>query len=192
MQAVLRGGKGCLCEKRIVTQELKARTGLLGFEDPSTLTSAEILSLILKDMGKYELAEAMHRQTLAAIEKVLGPGYPSSLLSMDNLAQVWVGEASTRRQSRSIGRRWRQARRCLGVSILYTLVSVYCLAYFLGGQHRFNEAALLYQRACQGYSLVLGDDHPTMQACRRHYLENASLEAMARKTSNILNHTATD
>ncbi|KAF2818040.1 hypothetical protein CC86DRAFT_310088, partial [Ophiobolus disseminans] len=38
--------------------------------------------------GKYKEAEAMHRQTLALKEKVLGPEHPDTLTSMNNLASV--------------------------------------------------------------------------------------------------------
>lgn len=52
-----------------------------------------------------------------------------------------------------------------------TLLSVYCLAYFLAEQGLYVEATTLYQRAYKGYSTVLRDDHPTAPACWRHYLE---------------------
>jgi hypothetical protein len=52
-----------------------------------------------------------------------------------------------------------------------TLISVYCLAHSLAKQELYDEATTLYQRACDGYSVVLGDDHPTARACQRHYLE---------------------
>jgi hypothetical protein len=48
-------------------------------------------------------------------------------------------------------------------------VSVYCLANLLGNRHRYDESTTLYERACAGYSTVLGKDHPTTRACRRHY-----------------------
>jgi Tfp pilus assembly protein PilF len=46
------------------------------------------LALVLDSQGKYEEAEAMHRQTLATSEKVLGHEHPSTLTSMNNLAGV--------------------------------------------------------------------------------------------------------
>ena len=51
-----------------------------------------------------------------------------------------------------------------------TLTSVYCLAYLLHLQQRLSEAGPLYQRALTGYEKTLGSDHPTTQACRKHYL----------------------
>ena len=52
-----------------------------------------------------------------------------------------------------------------------TLLSVYCLAHSLAKQNSFVEATTLYQRACDGYSVVFKDDHPIVRACRRHYLD---------------------
>ena len=52
-----------------------------------------------------------------------------------------------------------------------TLTSAHCLAYLLAKQDRFDEATTLYQRACDGYSRVLGDDHPTTRRCQRRYLQ---------------------
>lgn len=52
-----------------------------------------------------------------------------------------------------------------------TLTSVYCLADLLAKQHMFEESLSLYKRACDGYSIVLGEHHPTTRACRQHYSE---------------------
>jgi hypothetical protein len=62
------------------------------------------LAAVLNSQGKHEEAEAMHRQTLAQREKVLGSEHPD------------------------------------------TLMSIYCLAYLLTRQHRYNEAFALYVR----------------------------------------------
>ncbi|KFZ20701.1 hypothetical protein V502_03050 [Pseudogymnoascus sp. VKM F-4520 (FW-2644)] len=55
----------------------------VGNEEASTLTSMNELGLALDDQGKYKEAEAMHRQTLALREKVLGKEYPDMLTSMN-------------------------------------------------------------------------------------------------------------
>jgi hypothetical protein len=57
----------------------------------------------------------------------------------------------------------------LGVDHPDTLTSVYCLAYLLASQHHYDEADLLYERACEGRERVLGDDHPSTRACLKHY-----------------------
>ncbi|KAF2190299.1 hypothetical protein K469DRAFT_560412, partial [Zopfia rhizophila CBS 207.26] len=50
-----------------------------------------------------------------------------------------------------------------------TLTSVYCLAYLLHQQRRYNDALPFYQRVYAGYQKTLGLDHPTAQACLDHF-----------------------
>jgi hypothetical protein len=58
----------------------------LGKEHPDTLTtSMNNLAAVLGDQGKYEEAERMLRQALAAREKVPGAEHPDALMSMSNL-----------------------------------------------------------------------------------------------------------
>jgi Tfp pilus assembly protein PilF len=44
--------------------------------------------LVLERQGKYEEAEAMHRQALRGYEKVLGPEHPDTLTSVNNVGLV--------------------------------------------------------------------------------------------------------
>ena len=46
------------------------------------------LTTVLRDQGKYEQAEEMHRQALRLRETVLGVEHPHTLSSIDNLATV--------------------------------------------------------------------------------------------------------
>jgi tetratricopeptide (TPR) repeat protein len=46
------------------------------------------LATVLRDQGKYEQAEEMHRQVLGLRETVLGKEHPDTLTSMYNLAMV--------------------------------------------------------------------------------------------------------
>ena len=43
---------------------------------------------MLERQGKYEEAEAMHRQALRGYEKVLGPEHPDTLTSVNNVGLV--------------------------------------------------------------------------------------------------------
>jgi hypothetical protein len=42
-----------------------------------------------------------------------------------------------------------------------TLTSIYCLAYLLQSQKKYDKAQALYQRATSGYQKILGTEHPT-------------------------------
>jgi len=50
-----------------------------------------------------------------------------------------------------------------------TLISVYCLAYLLQNKQEYEEASILYERACTSYKLSLGSEYPTTKACVNHY-----------------------
>ncbi|ENH99051.1 hypothetical protein COCC4DRAFT_154204, partial [Bipolaris maydis ATCC 48331] len=52
-----------------------------------------------------------------------------------------------------------------------TLSSVYCLAHMLATLCDYKESLNLYNRACDGYSVVLGEHHSTTRACRQHHSE---------------------
>jgi hypothetical protein len=58
----------------------------------STLTSINNLVGVLRDQGKYEQAEEIHRQVLRLRETVLGKEYPDTLTSMNNLALALSGQ----------------------------------------------------------------------------------------------------
>jgi hypothetical protein len=64
-----------------------------------------------------------------------------------------------------------------------TIKCVSSLAHLLESQGRYGEATALYQRACDGYSTILGDGHPRTRACRADYLDMlAKLDMKASKT----------
>lgn len=54
----------------------------------NTLNSFNNLGLILENLGKYEEAEAMHRQALKGYEKALGPEHLNTINSLNNIG--WV------------------------------------------------------------------------------------------------------
>jgi hypothetical protein len=64
------------------------RETVLGRERPDTLTSVSQLATVLSSQGRYDEAEAMHRQTLATREKVLGREHPDTLTSVYCLAYL--------------------------------------------------------------------------------------------------------
>src|SRR2546423_1842602 len=60
-----------------------------GRKPPSTLTSVNNLALVLRDQGKYEEAEQVHRRALEGYEKSLGREHPSTLTSVYCLAYLY-------------------------------------------------------------------------------------------------------
>jgi tetratricopeptide (TPR) repeat protein len=129
-------------------QVLRLKEVVLGKEHPDTLKSMGNLALVLSHQGKYEQAEEMDRQVLRLKKVVLGKEHPDTLKSMGNLALVLSHQGKEHPD---------------------TLMSIYHLAYLLSTRKRFSEADPLYQRALDGYGKSLAPDHPTVQACRKHY-----------------------
>src|SRR2546423_8339675 len=76
----------------IASNELGLCETMLGKEFPSTLTSINNLAAVLRDQGKYDLAEEMYRQGLRLCETILGQDHPSTLTSTSNLALVLRGQ----------------------------------------------------------------------------------------------------
>jgi hypothetical protein len=87
---------------------------------------------------------------------------------MNDLALVLDGRGKYKEAEAMSWQTLARREKVLGREHLDTLMSVYCLAYLLEGQCHFNETFALYQRACTGYSVVLGEDHPITRACRQH------------------------
>jgi hypothetical protein len=79
-----------------------------------------------------------------------------------------------------------------------TLTSIYCLAHLLAQLRCYSESLALYERACAGYHIVFGDNHPTTRICRQHYAtarvdatqnERTPVLAPATPGSNAVVHT---
>jgi tetratricopeptide (TPR) repeat protein len=111
----------------------------------------------------------MNRQTLARKEKVLGPEHPSTLTSMNNLANVLNRQGKYEEAEAMNRQTLARYEKVLGPEHLNTLTSVHCLAHLLAKQRRIDESLRLYRRASAGYNTTLGKDHPTTIACDQHY-----------------------
>lgn len=61
---------------------------LAGPKDLSTVTSLNNLAIVVREQGKYEEAEVMHREALSVRERVLGKEHRDTLTSMNDLAIV--------------------------------------------------------------------------------------------------------
>ena len=80
---------------------------MLDKEHPETLVSMNNLEGMLRDQGKYEQTEEMHRQTLGLKNMMIGEVHPSTLMSMNNLG-LMLSDQSKYKQA---GEMHRQAPR---------------------------------------------------------------------------------
>jgi hypothetical protein len=72
----------------MLRKAVRLRDKVLGAEHPSTLTSINILGLVLQARGKRGEAEEMYRRALEGREKTLGLDHPSTLGSVNKLGGV--------------------------------------------------------------------------------------------------------
>ena len=92
-------------------QSLSIRKEILGENDPDYATSLNNLAALYRSMGDYAKSEPLYKQALAIRKEVLGEKDPAYASSLNNLARCTTAWEITTRQSRSISRRWRSARK---------------------------------------------------------------------------------
>jgi tetratricopeptide (TPR) repeat protein len=147
--------------KELEVQVIELDKENLGADHPDTLNSvSDDLAGVLKNRGKYEEAEMMHRQALAQIEKTLGHEHPETLASMNNLAGVLKSqdkyEGAEMMYREILGLR----RKILGYEHPDTLVSMNNLAGVLESQGEYEEAEMMYREILVLREQILGSDHP--------------------------------
>ncbi|KAH8698463.1 hypothetical protein BGW36DRAFT_448418 [Talaromyces proteolyticus] len=110
--------------------------------------------------GKYEEAEAMHRQALTTCEKVLGADHSNTLTSVNNLGLVLENQGKY--EEAKVMHQWALTTRekVLGTDHLKTLTSANNLAGVLSSQGKYEEAEAMYRQTLTTYEKVLGADHP--------------------------------
>jgi tetratricopeptide (TPR) repeat protein len=125
----------------------------------------------MDSQGRYEEAEAMHRETLGRSEKTLGLEHPGRLTIMNNLALVLNNQGKYEEAEAMHKQTLAQREKVLGPEHPDTLTSAYCLAHLLATRDCYEESLTLYDRVIAAYSITLGKHHPTTRACRKHRSE---------------------
>ena len=111
---------------------LRLSETVLGKERPDTLMIMSNLANVLRDQGKYEEEEEMHRQALVLWEMVLGN--PSTLTSMNNLATVLRDQGKYEEAEEMHRQALRLSETVLGKEHPFTLKSMNNLANVLREQ----------------------------------------------------------
>jgi len=97
---------------------------------------------------------------LAAQERVLGPDYPDTLMSLNNLAELYAAQYRHGEAEPLLKRALEARERVLGREHPDTLLSVSDLAEVYQDLGRYGEAELLLKRALEARERVLGREHP--------------------------------
>ena len=115
-------------------------------------------------MGNHEAAEALHRETVTALEETLGTEHVTTLVATGRLARL-LAERDRAVEAEDLFRRAAEGlERILGADHLYTLDAVDGLAGALVAQERYADAEPLARRAADGFRAALGDEDDRTRA----------------------------
>ncbi|KZL75723.1 kinesin light chain [Colletotrichum tofieldiae] len=112
-------------------------------------------------LGRYIEAEQIYRQTLDLKEKVLGAGDPSTLRSMNNLAEVLRFQGRYKEAKQMHQQALELYQRVLGLEHPATITSMDNLAEVLSGQGKHKEAEQVHQQTLELRQKVLGPEDPS-------------------------------
>jgi tetratricopeptide (TPR) repeat protein len=93
----------------------------------------------------FAAAETLHRQTLAARIRVLGPEHRDTLLSRSNLAQALIAQGHYDEAEQNARDAFSTLLRTAGPLDAYTLDALKQLGKALGHEHRYDEAQQLFR-----------------------------------------------
>ncbi|CUS13685.1 unnamed protein product, partial [Tuber aestivum] len=146
--------------RRCIALRGKGGRKILGPDHPDTLMSANSLAVVLRNRGKHDESEAMHRHTMERRKKILGPDHPDTLMSANNLAIV-LQDQGKHDEAEAMHRFTLERRvKILGPDHSDTLGSTNNLAIVLQAQGRHDESQAMYQLTLEGQEKILGPDHP--------------------------------
>ncbi|WP_344458287.1 FxSxx-COOH system tetratricopeptide repeat protein, partial [Actinocorallia aurantiaca] len=135
-------------------------TGLLGPDDPDTLTAAQHLAHALHYRADYSTAGQLRQDTLQRRRRVLGDDHPDTLQSANDLA-VNLHTLGRYKEDLALGEDTLQRRRrVLGDDHPDTLRSAQNFAATLHTLGRYKEDLALGEDTLQRRRRVQGDDHP--------------------------------
>ncbi|KAK6859032.1 hypothetical protein PG995_004885 [Apiospora arundinis] len=143
-------------------------------------------------LGKYAEAEQMHRQTLGLTETVLGREHPSTLASMNNLAES-LRQQGKHAEAEEMHRQTLGLKETvLGREHPSTLDSMNNLAISLRQQGKHAEAEKMHRQTLGLRETVLGREHPSTLASMNNLAESlrqqgkhAEAEEMHRETLGL-------
>jgi len=147
----------------LVSEALNLQRGAVGPDDPDTLASMSLMSVILVGEGKFAEAEKLQRETLTACQRVLGLEHPDTARSMTRLARVLTWEGRNGEAEALQREALRIDRHALGPEHEDTLHAIDGLVVILWMQEdarRYAEAEALQRETLPVVSRILGPQHP--------------------------------
>ncbi len=111
----------------------------------------------IKDYGQ---AEKYYQQSLAVLEKELGPRHPNLAIGLQNLGLLYQSKGQYGQAQAYLQRALAIREEALGPDHPDVAKTLVCLANFHKNQDHLSEAEPLYQRALAIYQKTLDPDHP--------------------------------
>jgi non-specific serine/threonine protein kinase/serine/threonine-protein kinase len=143
-------------------------------------------------LGLYTEGEPLLREALEARRRVLGPGHPATLTSMNDLADAYRMQGRYTEAEALHRETLEMQKRVLGTDHSNTLSSMNNLGMALSYQGRYSEAEALHRGTLEMQKRVLGPDHPETLASMSnlavayyHQDRFAEAEALFRETLDI-------
>ena len=109
--------------------------------------------------GEYAAAEQIGRAAAEAMEKVLGPEHPETLVSVHDLSSTLERLGEYKEAEAMHQRALEGMEKVLGLEHLDTLISVSGLGSVLERLGKYKESEAMHRRALQGSEKVLGPEH---------------------------------
>lgn len=164
IQATLGGTYLCLGQYRSAERHVKRAYELqraeLGAEDPSTLSSMNLLARSYRAEGRYDEAEPLFIETLEARRRVLGEDHEDTLQSLNNLAHLYSRQGRYSEAEPLYVEALEVFRRVLGEEHIGTLTVMNNLGLVYKRQHRYDEAEPLCLKTLELRRRTLGEEHP--------------------------------
>ena len=128
--------------------------------------AAHLAARYLGARGRYQEAEQLFRQVLAARERVLGDAHADTLATRNEVAWM-LGQQGRYKEAEELYRQVLAAReRVLGDAHPNTLTTRSAVAWMLGERGQYQEAEQLYRQVLEVSERVLGDAHPNTVTTR--------------------------
>jgi len=180
--------------KALVAAALNLQRSTVGPDNPDTLASMSLMSVLLVAEGKFAEAEKLQRQTLLTRQRVLGPEHPDTASSMSRLARVltWQGRNG---EAEALQREaLRIERRALGPEHEDTLHAIDGLVVILWMQrdaNRYAEAEALQRETLPVVRRIFGPQHPETLIAMNNLAVTLRKEGKYREAESTLREVLT-
>jgi tetratricopeptide (TPR) repeat protein len=143
-----------------VQEAIKIREEMSEPDDEDRFDSLNLLGSILNDQGIWNEADELYVQAMKKGKRLLGQEHPTTLSSMQNLAQTYEMQGQWKKAEKLCVQLLEIRRRILGEEHYITLTSMANLARTYGDQGRWNEAEELEVQVLKMRKRILGLEHP--------------------------------